>query len=193
MNLQIALQMEDYMNYTMEHFQQMCLQDKTMQALYRGELAWGDIPEDDAPLELDGWREYLEEKHRSAAAVRLSFADRLGSVVPHRVVPQPVVHRELLGCWRQPLALDSFVKKIHDMNQGKRTLFLSGITEDITEEEIRCAFDPYGPLSYLHRSKRGIVLLRFQLEESAQKAYLEKVDSLVLGRKKRILRFVDQE
>ncbi len=41
-----------------EQMRQMCLNDPTVQALYRNELNWCDIPEDDSPLELDNWKSY---------------------------------------------------------------------------------------------------------------------------------------
>lgn len=42
-----------------EKFRLRCLNDATMQALYRNELQWCDVPENEPPLETDNWREYL--------------------------------------------------------------------------------------------------------------------------------------
>lgn len=188
--------MEDYLNVTMDHFRKMCLDDPVMQALYREEISWADIPEDDSPLDLRGWSEYREEKYRSAAAVRLQFESSSNGA------PAPVTQREVLSCWRQPprvitspsssLKSVSSPKKVYAVSEEdlhKRTLLLPAITEDITNEMIREVFEPYGGIQCIHRSKKGFVLLQFRTMESAQKAYLAHCESLVLNGKKKTIRF----
>lgn len=52
--------MSDSLTY-IESYRKMCLRDPVVQQLYDGELDWCDVPEDDTPLELDNWREYLSK------------------------------------------------------------------------------------------------------------------------------------
>jgi hypothetical protein len=40
----------------------MCLRDPVVQQLYDGELNWCDISDDDEPLELDSYKEYMERR-----------------------------------------------------------------------------------------------------------------------------------
>jgi hypothetical protein len=40
----------------------MCLRDPVVQQLYNGELNWCDISDDDEPLELDSYKEYMERR-----------------------------------------------------------------------------------------------------------------------------------
>lgn len=83
----------------MDYFQQMCLRDATMQALYRGDVAWGDVP--DEPLVLDVrppvQRAVIQPGQLQGASVRplqgawrspLVLSQRTSSVSPTRTLPR---------------------------------------------------------------------------------------------------------
>ena len=38
-----------------DYFRQQCTHDATMQRLYAGAVRWGDLPDNDPPLQLDAW------------------------------------------------------------------------------------------------------------------------------------------
>lgn len=54
----------DCIDYAVERFRYMYRNDPIMDALYRGEINWGDIPDDDKPLELISWKEVAKEEGR---------------------------------------------------------------------------------------------------------------------------------
>lgn len=54
----------DRVDYAVERLRYMYRNDPIMDALYRGEINWGDIPDDDKPLELISWKEIAKEEER---------------------------------------------------------------------------------------------------------------------------------
>ena len=54
----------DRIDYAVERLRYMYRNDPIMDALYRGEINWGDIPDDDKPLELISWKEIAKEEER---------------------------------------------------------------------------------------------------------------------------------
>lgn len=59
-------------NYLMETLRLQCMHDPIMQAIYRNEILWADVPDDDPPLELDGWREYNARRNAEELAAALT-------------------------------------------------------------------------------------------------------------------------
>ena len=53
--------MTDSCSY-IQSLRNMCLRDPVVQQLYNGELNWCDISDDDEPLELDSYKEYMERR-----------------------------------------------------------------------------------------------------------------------------------
>ena len=53
--------MTDSCSY-IQSLRNMCLRDPVVQQLYDGELNWCDISDDDEPLELDSYKEYMERR-----------------------------------------------------------------------------------------------------------------------------------
>lgn len=68
--------MSDSLTY-IESLRKMCLRDPVVQQLYDGELDWCDVPEDDTPLELDNWREYLSKPKISSPAWKKNTRNHL--------------------------------------------------------------------------------------------------------------------
>lgn len=54
----------DRIDYAVERLRYMYRNDPIMDALYRGEINWSDIPDDDKPLELISWKEIAKEEQR---------------------------------------------------------------------------------------------------------------------------------
>lgn len=54
----------DRVDYAVERLRYMYRNDPIMDALYRGEINWGDIPDNDKPLELISWKEIAKEEQR---------------------------------------------------------------------------------------------------------------------------------
>lgn len=54
----------DRVDYAIERLRYMYRNDPIMDALYRGEINWGDIPDNDKPLELISWKEIAKEEER---------------------------------------------------------------------------------------------------------------------------------
>ena len=48
----------------------MCLNDRVMTALYKGEMSWADASEDKEPLVLNGWEDYAKTKNAWNKPVR---------------------------------------------------------------------------------------------------------------------------
>jgi len=56
----------DRVDYAVVRLRYMYRDDPIMDALYRGEINWGDIPDDDKPLELISWKESVKETKERA-------------------------------------------------------------------------------------------------------------------------------
>lgn len=52
----------DRVDYAVVRLRYMYRNDPIMDALYRGEINWGDIPDDDKPLELISWKESIKQE-----------------------------------------------------------------------------------------------------------------------------------
>jgi hypothetical protein len=81
-----------------------------MQALYRDEIAWGDVPDHEPPFETDHWQEYLIQKellslHQSVRAISRSVPSSpvCRTSVGTRSVPSSPLHRA--EPWSLPLKL----------------------------------------------------------------------------------------
>lgn len=83
----------------MEYYRLQCLHDPIMQSLYRNEIRWSDVPEDDPPLEVAGWKDYLT---RSTARQLTTELERIrpkplkSQSVPNSPNPSRKTYTELL-------------------------------------------------------------------------------------------------
>jgi len=68
--------MSDSLAY-IESLRKMCIRDPVVQQLYDGELDWCDVPDDDTPLELDNWREYLSKPKITSPAWKKNTRNHL--------------------------------------------------------------------------------------------------------------------
>ncbi len=177
-------------NIDIARFQSMCLNDPVMQALYRGEMSWADASEDSSPLEIDGWKEYLIASRPNAWDQPLQLSGSKRSKAEPSTPPSSPLKKKDRTQPRSPKK----IPVISESDQGKRTLFIRDIPKDSTDEEIKEQLEPFGTLQRFHRSvERCFVIARFRSIESAQRAYLTKVNQFILKGKPRKLSFVDVE
>lgn len=163
----------------LSRFQNMCLNDPIMQGLYQGTMSWADASEDSSPLEIDGWQDYL--KIASNAWNKPLTLKRTLSTPP----PSPPKKKE-----RTPKK----IPVIPESDQGKRTLFIRDIPKDATDQEIKSQLESFGTIRRFHRSvERCFAFVGFQTVEAAQRAYLTKVNQLMIKGKPRKLSFVQEE
>lgn len=175
--------MMDFMNLTMEHFQNMCLNDPVMQALYRNELSWADASEDTTPLNLDGC--HAPPKNAWLTPLTLTGAKRTMS--PPQSPPKK----------KERIQTSSSPKKIpviSDEDKHKRSLFIRDIPKEVSNEDILKQIEPIAPIYRLHRSvERCFAILRFRTPEEAQRVYLKKMNQLILKGKVRKISFTTYE
>lgn len=175
--------MTDFMNLTMEHFQNMCLNDPVMQALYRNELSWADASEDTTPLELDAWQ--APPKNAWAKPLALTGAKR--TISPPESPPKK----------KERIQTSSSPKKIpviSEEDQTKRSLFIRDVPKEVSNEEILKQIEPIAPIYRLHRNvDRSFAIVRFRSPEEAQRVYLTKVNQLILKGKPRSISFAHSE
>lgn len=65
----------DNIDYAVERFRYMYRNDPIMDALYRGEINWGDIPDDDKPLEIISWKEVAKEEQNLQSLIKRKKED----------------------------------------------------------------------------------------------------------------------
>lgn len=53
-----------------EHIRELCKNDPIMNGLIHHTISWADVPSDDEPLELEGWRSYQAVQQRATSAYR---------------------------------------------------------------------------------------------------------------------------
>lgn len=102
----------------MEEFRLKCLKDPIMQALYRNEIKWSDVPDDDPPLELDDWK---EDKARQEMDQLIAELERLPPLQSGRLpdslsVPSsPIAPSVSLHSWRKHSAPNTPRKKMAEL------------------------------------------------------------------------------
>lgn len=145
--------------------------DPIMQAMARGDIAWGDL--DLYCPEVAKWESEAEERD----ARRASF----GSVT--ETAPEPVapvkVKRE---------------RVVPDFTPGIKTIITRNLPRDITVEMIRGAFEKYGPIKDVYIPKnmdksspyfgtvKGFALIKFLKPEHSANAFTEEYGRLRFGK-----------
>lgn len=83
-------------DYAVVRLRYMYRDDPIMDALYRGEINWGDIPDDDKPLQLISWKEAAKEEQR------LESLTKKNEEFEHPIITetQPIVSPS--SPWRKP-------------------------------------------------------------------------------------------
>lgn len=167
----------------MEHFQSMCLNDRVMTALYKGEMSWADASEDKEPLVLNGWEDYAKAKN--AWNKPLSILGTKRHVSPPSSPPMKKTIKQVPKAPKK-------APVISERDQKKDTLFIRDIPRDTTDEEIKREFEPCGRIQRYYRDvDRCFVILRFRSVEEAQYAYLTKLNQFVLKGKPRKISFAE--
>jgi len=70
--------MSDSYSY-IQSLRNMCLRDSVVQQLYDGELNWADIPDDDEPLVLDNYKEYIERTQMNVKPLKKNISKWTGN------------------------------------------------------------------------------------------------------------------
>lgn len=167
--------MSDSLTY-IESYRKMCLRDPVVQQLYDGELNWCDVPEDDTPLELDNWREYLSKPKNTSPAWKKNTRNHLFPL-PSRSIDIQTDSIQMTDSQTQtetdelPLCLAIFIHSIlnytpsveitHQLIQeeilppvscpvptpiASKTLFLKNLPSDLTELQLKEIFKGYGAI-----------------------------------------------
>ncbi|TRY61340.1 hypothetical protein TCAL_08412 [Tigriopus californicus] len=79
------------------------------------------------------------------------------------------------------------------MNTQKKTVYIGGLSEEVTEDVIKAAFIPFGdisevqiPIDYATEKHRGFAFVEFELQEDAKAAIDNMNDSELFGRTLRV-------
>lgn len=68
------------------------------------------------------------------------------------------------------VVVDTLLPAVREQPPGCRTIFVGGLPETLSEEMLREIFENCGPISSVRMSKKNFSHIRFDLEESVEKA-----------------------